>query len=78
MKKKKLKALKLNKKSISQLHGNAIKGGSTYYYTYSCNINCTEYCPETEVCPTTYGPYLCEGCDPDSIYCDPSYFCNPI
>lgn len=67
MKKKNLKALKLNKKSISQLQGNSMKGGKPYVHTDLCTVigntcNCTETCPETEACPSSW-IYFCNECD---------------
>ncbi|QHI39177.1 hypothetical protein IMCC3317_45790 [Kordia antarctica] len=53
MKKRNLKSLSLNKKSISQLHDNSIKGGGSYY------------CRETEACPSSW-IYLCNECETTS------------
>jgi hypothetical protein len=70
MKKKNLKALKLNKKSISKLQGNSMKGGTSYVYselctivgyTCDCTVNCTEDCPETETCPSSW-INICNDC----------------
>ncbi|AXG68361.1 hypothetical protein KORDIASMS9_00576 [Kordia sp. SMS9] len=74
MKKKNFKSLKLNKKSISQLHGNAINGGSSADYTtpMACSHDCTRHCsnhcetalscPESEACPSSW-IYICNACD---------------
>lgn len=76
MKKKNLKALKLNKKSISQLHGNAIRGGEPHDYSYLCtSIDCTfgctlgcisEQCSYRDPCPSSW-IYICAPCETTTV-----------
>lgn len=54
MKKRNFKSLKLNKKSICQLHNSSIKGKGSN--------QCTD---DFQTCyATTRGPFLCDACQP--------------
>lgn len=67
MKKKNLKALKLNKKSISSLETPNVKGGGTSYFsciTGVCAPNDTEItCPTWAMCDFTKAKATCSICD---------------
>mgnify|MGYP003683519533 CR=1 FL=1 len=54
MKKRKLKSLELNKKSISNLHENQLKGGTGSWWTDHSVCDCeTDGCTDTE-CHTVW------------------------